>query len=184
MTEGLKTIKTPDNDVVKITEKTSDQDLKQVIKNDSELHVNNVIEVEACVDELLETARKNVDIKLEHGDKTESEVSKELSRSQIALENGGFEEPCVKLENAQDQISLNDTDFDEIDSLACIKQEVLDEIENGAASSIVCDGIMRAIDQNFEEIDKILLGNSGNLNDLNVETVDMVELENTSRGEN
>ena len=182
MTEGLKTMETPDNDVVKSTEKTSDPVLKQVIKNDSELHV--VIEVEACVDELLETAHKNVDIKLEHEDgvKAESEVSKELSQSHIALENGGFEEPCVKLENSQDQISLNDTDLNEIDSLACIKQEVLDEIENGAVSSIVCDDIMRAIDQNFEEIDKILLGNSGNLNDLNVEKVDMVELENTLAG--
>ena len=182
MTEGLKTMETSDNDIVKIAEKTSDPVLKQVIKNDSEL--NAVIEVEACVDELLETAHKNVDIKLEHVDsvKVETEVSKELSQSHIALENGGFEEPCVKLEKSQDPISLNDTDLNEIDSLACIKQEVLDGIENGEVSSIVCDGIMRAIDQNFEEIDKILLGNSCNLNDLNVGKVDMVELENTSPG--
>ena len=175
MTEGLET---KDNNDVKITEKASDPVLKEVIKSDNEL--NAMIEVDECVDKLLETALKNVDIKLEREDgvKTEPEVSKELSQSRIGLENGGFEEPCVKLENAQDQLSLNDAD----DSLARIKQEVLDEIENGAVSSIVCDGIMRAIDHNFEEIDKILLGNSGNLNDLNVEQVDMVELESTSPG--
>ena len=175
MTEGLET---PDYDDVKITEKASDPVLKEVIKSDNEL--NDTIEVEECVNKLLETALKNVDVKLEHEDvvKTEPEVSKELSQSHIALEIGGFEELSIKLENAQDQLPLNDED----DSLARIKQEVLDEIENGAVSSIVCDGIMRAIDQNFEEIDKILLGNSGNLNDLNVEKVDMVELGNTSPG--
>ena len=185
--EGMKALlETSGEDRISIKE-SLEATLVNHVKNDYDLE--HLSENENHGDKLSETCFRTAEIKIEHQDicvKTEPDLNEERPQLLDMIENGEFEDNCLNLQGNRDFVAMGNECTDQSNCFRSIKREILDEVENAELSGLVSDDIMRAIEQNFEEIDKMLLANTDTVNDFNLgsvgENVDMVELEQSVSG--